>query len=32
MRGRVVKVPEKERAPGDPAYAVVLHSLSRRKH
>jgi hypothetical protein len=32
LRGRVVRVPEKERAPGDPAYAVVVQSLSRRKH
>jgi hypothetical protein len=32
IRGRVVRVPEKERAPGDPAYAVVVESLSRRKH
>lgn len=32
VRGRVVKVPEKDRDPGDPAYAVVVHSLSHRKH
>jgi orotidine-5'-phosphate decarboxylase len=32
VRGRVVRVPEENRAPGDPAYAVVVHSLSRRKH
>ena len=32
VRGRVVKVPEKEREPGDPAYAIVVQSLSHRKH
>ena len=32
VRGRVVRVPEKEREPGDPAYAVVVQSLSYRKH
>jgi hypothetical protein len=32
VRGRVVKVPDKEREPGDPAYAVVVHELSHRRH
>ena len=32
IRGRVVKVPEKEREPGDPSYAVVVQELSHRKH
>lgn len=32
VRGRVVRVPDKEREPGDPAYAVVVHELSHRKH
>jgi hypothetical protein len=32
VRGRVVKVPDKEREPGDPAYAIVVQSLSHRKH
>lgn len=32
VRGRVVKVPEKEREPGDPAYAIVVQSLNHRKH
>jgi hypothetical protein len=31
VRGRVVRVPEKEREPGDPSYAIVVSSLSHRK-
>ena len=31
IRGRVIKVPAAKRAKGDPAYAVVVRQLSRRK-
>lgn len=31
LRGRVIAVPEKEREPGDPAYVIVLTSLSYRR-
>ena len=32
VRGRVVRVPEENRVPGDPSYAIVVQSLSYRKH
>ena len=31
VRGRVVAAPPKDRAPGDPAYVVVVRSLSYRR-
>jgi hypothetical protein len=31
VRGHVVRVPEQEREPGDPAYAIVVASLSHRR-
>ena len=31
VRGQVVKVPDKEREPGDPAYAIVASSISHRR-
>jgi hypothetical protein len=31
VRGRVVRVPEKEREPGDPSHAIVISSLSYRR-
>ena len=32
VRGRVIRVPPEQRAPGDPAYAIVIQSLSHRRH
>ena len=31
IRGQVIKVPEKQREPGDPAYAIVVSALSHRR-
>jgi hypothetical protein len=32
VRGRVIRVPDDQKAPGDPSYAIVVLSLSHRKH